>query len=264
MSSRFAAFALALVFAVFGLSDPLHAQGVTGQLGGTVTDSTGAVLPGVTVVAKNVNTNATRETLTGARGEFLFPDLLAGTFDLTASLEGFKTYEQKGIVVNSTDRVQLRAISLDVGGLTETISVQAEAVQVQTTSGARQSLVTRQNFEDIALKGRDFAGMLKVLPGVIDTSVRERSRLGEHERHHHQRAGELQLHLRRRDEQGHGAEPRELLRAGARFDRGSPGAVLELQRRVRPQLGCDDQRHHPQRYAATSTAAPRSTSATTR
>jgi hypothetical protein len=171
--SRFAVIAFALALAVFGLSGPLRAQGVTGQLAGTVTDATGGVLPGVTIVVKNVNTQATRETRTGARGEFLFPDLLGGTFDLTASLEGFKTFEQKGVVVASTDRIQLRAISLEVGGLTETVSVQAEAVQVQTTSGARQSLVTRETFDDIALKGRDFAGLLKTLPGVIDTAPRD-------------------------------------------------------------------------------------------
>ena len=73
----------------------------------------------------------------------------------------------------STERVRLRAIALDVGGMTETVSVQAEAVQVQTTNGARSGLITRENIEDIALKGRDFAGLLKLLPGVIDTRNRE-------------------------------------------------------------------------------------------
>jgi len=173
MSSRLAGAALVVALVALAIPGLVQAQGVTGQLAGTITDATGGVLPGVTVVVKNVNTNDTRETLTNARGEFLIPDLLAGTFDLSASLAGFKSYEQKGIVVNSTDRVQLRVIALEVGGVTETVSVQAEAVQVQTTSGARQSLVTRQNFEDIALKGRDFADMLKVLPGVVDTRVRD-------------------------------------------------------------------------------------------
>ena len=56
----------------------------------------------------------------------MFPDLLAGTFDLNVSLQGFKTYEQKGIVLGATERVALRAIALDVGGLSETISVQAD------------------------------------------------------------------------------------------------------------------------------------------
>ena len=73
-------------------------------------------------------------------------------------MQGFKTYEQKGIELASTERVALRTIALDVGGVAETVTVAAEAVQVQTTSGARSGLITRDNIEDIALKGRDFAG----------------------------------------------------------------------------------------------------------
>ena len=173
MSHRFAGIALALALVMIGLPSPLQAQGLTGQISGTVTDSTGAVLPGVTVVVKNVGTNLTRETVTGADGAFQFPDLLAGTFDLTATMQGFKTFEQKGIVLGATERVRLRAIALAVGGLTETVVVTGESPVVQTTSGARSELITRDNLEDIALKGRDPAGMLKLLPGVIDTRNRE-------------------------------------------------------------------------------------------
>jgi hypothetical protein len=165
------AFALAIV--TLGLPHRLAAQGLTGHISGTVTDGSGAELPGVAVTIKNIGTGLTRETVTGADGAFVFPDLLAGTFDLTATMQGFKTYEQKGITLASTERLGLRPIALDVGGVTETISVQAESVQVQTTNGARSGLITRENLEDIALKGRDFAGMLRLLPGVIDTRNRE-------------------------------------------------------------------------------------------
>ena len=174
MSDRFAGIALALAIVVaIGIPGPLQAQGLTGQISGTITDESGAVLPGVTVIIKNVGTALTREAVTGPDGAFQFPDLLAGTFDLTVTMQGFKTYEQKGIALASTDRLRLRAIALAIGGLTETVTVQAEAVQVQTSNGARSSLITRDNLEDIALKGRDFAGMLKLLPGVIDTRNRE-------------------------------------------------------------------------------------------
>ncbi len=151
----------------------VRAQGLTAQISGIVTDASGGVLPGATVVVKNAGTGMTRETVTGADGTFLFPDLLAGTFDLTVSMQGFKTYEEKGIRLASTERLGLRPIALAVGGVSETITVQSEAVQVQTTNGARSGLITRENIEDIALKGRDFAGMLKLLPGVIDTRNRE-------------------------------------------------------------------------------------------
>ena len=57
----------------------------------------------------------------------MFPDLLASTYDVTVTMEGFKTYEQTGIVLGATERVALRPIALDVGGVTETVSVRAES-----------------------------------------------------------------------------------------------------------------------------------------
>ncbi len=132
MRNRFASVALALAIAVLGIPGLLQAQGLTGQISGTVTDTTGGVLPGVTVIIRNVGTGLTRETVTGTDGAFVFPDLLAGTFDLTVTMQGFKTYEQKGIELGATERVGLRTIALDVGGVSETVTVQSEAVQVQT------------------------------------------------------------------------------------------------------------------------------------
>jgi hypothetical protein len=172
LSSRIV-LAVAMLVALGGSVDTLRAQGLTGQISGTVTDSGGGVLPGATVTVKNAGTNQTRETVTGVDGAFLFPDLLAGKYDVTVAVSGFKTYEQKGINLASTERVALRTIALEVGGLAETVTVQAESVQVQTTTAARSGLITRENIDDIALKGRDFAGMLKLLPGVIDTTNRE-------------------------------------------------------------------------------------------
>jgi len=165
--------AFALIAAVLGAASSAVAQGLTGQISGVVTDSGGGVLPGATVAIKNAGTNLTRETVTGPDGSFVFPDLLAGKYDLSVTMSGFKAYEQKGVALASTERVALRAISLEVGGVTELVTVQAEAVQVQTSTAARSGMITRDNIEDIALKGRDVAGMLKLLPGVIDTANRE-------------------------------------------------------------------------------------------
>jgi hypothetical protein len=165
--------AVALLTPLSGAMAYVEAQGLTGQISGTVTDSTGGVLPGATVTIKNIGTNATRETVTGPDGTFVFPDVLAGTFDLTVSVEGFKTYEQKNIVLTSTERVALRTIALAVGGLSEVVTVQSEAVQIQTTTGERSATITAAQIEDIGLRGRDFMGVLKTLPGVIDTSARD-------------------------------------------------------------------------------------------
>jgi hypothetical protein len=165
---------LAIVMLLSGaLATSVLAQGLTGQISGTVTDSGGGVMPGATVSIKNAGTNQARETITGADGAFQFPDLLAGTYDITVSVQGFKTYEQKGIVLGATERVALRQITLEVGQLQETVTVTSEASLVQTTNAARSALVDREQIEDIAVKGRDFASYLKLLPGVVDTSARE-------------------------------------------------------------------------------------------
>jgi hypothetical protein len=164
--------AVALLTAT-GTLTSVHAQGLTGQISGVVTDSGGGVLPGATVTITNQGTNLVRETVTSATGAYVFPDLLAGTYTIKVSLEGFKTFEQQGVRLGATERLALRTIPLEVGNLTEQITVQAEAPLVQTTTAARSGLVDREKIEDISLKGRDFAGYLKLLPGVIDTSSRE-------------------------------------------------------------------------------------------
>jgi len=149
------------------------AQGLTGQLSGTVLDTGGGVMPGVTVTVKNAGTNQLREAVTNPNGAFVFPDLLAGTYDILVRMDGFKSYEEHGIRLSATERVALKPIHLEVGGLTETVAVQAEALKVQTTTGERSALITQRQIEDTGLKGRDFMGVLKTLPGVVDTSGRD-------------------------------------------------------------------------------------------
>jgi Carboxypeptidase regulatory-like domain len=161
------------VLLLTGTAPTASAQGLTGQISGTVVDAGGAIVPGVTISIKNEGTATMRDTVTGSDGTFLFPDLLAGTYDLKAELKGFKTHEQKGIVLSATEHVALRTITLAVGALEETVMVSSAAPLVQTSTGARSGVIERQTMDDIALKGRDFAGYLKLLPGVIDTGNRE-------------------------------------------------------------------------------------------
>jgi hypothetical protein len=165
--------ATTLLAALCANVDNLNAQGLTGQISGTITDTGGGVIPGVTVTITNTGTKATREAVTDTDGRFVFTDLLRGTYDLKATLAGFKTNEQTGIVLSSTERVTLRAISLEVGGVAETVTVQSETIKVQTLTGERSATITATQMEAIGLRGRDFMGSLKTLPGVIDTSARD-------------------------------------------------------------------------------------------
>jgi hypothetical protein len=149
------------------------AQGLTGQISGTITDAAGAVIPGATIVLVNAGTEAGHETVSDPRGNFVFPDLLAGSYNLKVSMSGFKTYEQTGIELSANERVALHQVVLEIGRLEEMVQVQAEAALVQTRSSERSGLITPEQLENIALKGRDYLGMVRLLPGVVDTANRE-------------------------------------------------------------------------------------------
>ena len=134
---------------------PILAQGVTAQVSGVVVDATDSVVPGVTVTITNADTNWSRELVTEVGGRFLFVDVLAGTYVVSAAREGFRTVERTDVAVGSTDRVELPALVLNAGGVYDTITVTGEADLVQTTTGARSARITRDHLDDIALKGRD-------------------------------------------------------------------------------------------------------------
>ena len=151
----------------------LHAQGLTGQISGAVVDASRSVLPGANVTVQNANTQVKREVVSDENGQFVVTDLLAGTYDITVSLSGFKTSQQTGVVLSANERLALRAVVLEVGQLTETVAVVAEAARVQTQSGERSGVITQEQLKDISLKGRDYMGMLRLLPGVVDTQNRE-------------------------------------------------------------------------------------------
>jgi hypothetical protein len=162
-----------LLWATLFSAAPTRAQGVTAQVSGVVVDAGGGVVPGVRVTITNADTRWRRDAMTGAEGRFVFVDVLAGTYGLSAALDGFKTVERKDVAVGSTDRVELPALVLEAGGVHETITVAGEADLVQTTTGARSARISQPNLDDIALKGRDALGLLKLMPGVVDSNARE-------------------------------------------------------------------------------------------
>jgi hypothetical protein len=150
----------------------LCGQGLTGQIAGTVTDPAGSGVPGATVTVVSVETATTREITTNASGDFAIPQLLRGTYRITVTAKGFKKYEQQDVQVTANDRVTLPVIKLDIGDITQTVSVTAEATRIQTQSAERMGLIDSTQTENIPLKGRDYLGLVKLLPGVVDTQNR--------------------------------------------------------------------------------------------
>ena len=158
---------------IAGVASTAAGQGTTGQIGGSVVDQQGAAVPGASVSVRNADTQTVRDVVTSPDGTFVIANVIAGAYEIKVSLSGFKTYTQPGIRVSATERVSLAPIILQVGGMTEQVSVEASAVRVQTQSGERSSTITAEQLESIGLKGRDYLGMLQLLPGVEDTRNRE-------------------------------------------------------------------------------------------
>ena len=134
------------VLGVFGsVPRSADAQGLTGQISGSVTDDTGGALAGATVKVKNTATQAQQEVKTDARGAFVVPNLLPGTYDITISAPRFKTFEQKGVVLSATQRVGLKTIALAMGQVSDVVTVVAEAGRDGSNqSGERSANVTSE------------------------------------------------------------------------------------------------------------------------
>jgi hypothetical protein len=140
----------------------------TAQINGTVTDSSGAVLPGVTIVATQTETGARREVVSDASGAYSLLNLPLGPYRLEASLEGFRTYAQTGIVlqVNSNPVIPL---TLQLGSLQETVSVEASAPLVETRNPAIGSVVDNEQVEALPLEGRNATSLIVLGGAAADT-----------------------------------------------------------------------------------------------
>jgi hypothetical protein len=161
---RRAVYALAFVLAV---TLPAAAQEQTGSITGTVKDSSGAVLPGVTVEAMSLTTGAVAATATSdANGVFRFNNLRPGKYDVTGRLQGFTPAQVKSIDLR-LGQILTADLALSVGGVTETVSVTAESPLIDTKQGARQTSIKD---EQIALlpKGRDYTSLVTQVAGAND------------------------------------------------------------------------------------------------
>ena len=142
------------------------AQTTTGTILGEVKDSTGGTLPGVTVTAVNQANGLTREAVTDQLGGYRFAAMPPGLYTVTAALAGFKeaTRADLRLAINS----QVSApFTLEVGGLSETITVTEQAPLVNTTENVVRTLVDTQQIASLPLKSRDFLDLTLLAPGVV-------------------------------------------------------------------------------------------------
>lgn len=147
-----------------------YSQNVNGTITGTVKDSAGAVIPGAEIALTNEGTKAIENLLTNQVGIFVFPSVLPGSYTLTVKMTGFRTYQMQNLNIVTNEKRTVGDITLELGAIEEIVQVTAAVTPVQTSSSERVGLVSGDQILNVAIKGRDFIGLLSTLPGVIDTN----------------------------------------------------------------------------------------------
>jgi hypothetical protein len=142
------------------------AQNTTGLLTGAVSDPSGAVIPGATVLLRNQQSGDERRTITNNDGFFSISGVQVGDYTVTITAQGFEKYKQTDIHFDAGDTRNLASINLKVGASTETVTVEATGEQLTPVDSGEKSIVIGQKqLQDIAIVGQNAAEFIKILPG---------------------------------------------------------------------------------------------------
>ncbi len=154
--------------AVFALSvcipGRLSAQGF-GSINGTVTDASGAVVPGAKITAIQASTGISSETTSGSQGNFVFPILAPSNYTISAKAPGFESYTEKSVLLRADNAVTVN-IALKPGATTETVTVSADTAQVDVTTGTLQQVISGSQINDLPLNGRNAAALTEAVAGI--------------------------------------------------------------------------------------------------
>jgi hypothetical protein len=161
-----AGLSLAALMAAALLSASANAQVLYGSMVGNVVDNNGAAVPSATVRITNKATNQSRETVTGSEGTYNFSTVQTGFYDISVSKNGFKTFTRSNVEV-TLNNITRSDISLEVGQVSETVSVTADAVLLQTDRAEVRSELTSQTLLNLPIPpGRNYQQLLRALPGI--------------------------------------------------------------------------------------------------
>jgi len=153
------------VAAVVLLSAIVAWAGITGSISGTVTDPSGAVMPGVTVTVTSMSTNVQSTTVTDTKGFYSFPALNVDKYNVAVSQTGFKNFLESGVQMNANSAI-LIDIKLQVGQVSNTITVKSDTLQVETQSTQMGDVIEGSTITSVPLNGRSYIDLLALQPGV--------------------------------------------------------------------------------------------------
>ena len=162
--------ALAAMLIAAGIP-PAAGQLTTGTLSGSVRDGQSAVIVGAnaSLISEEKGTRLPSVT-SSASGELVIPNIPPGVYTLAVSFKGFKTLKRTGIAVSAGDQSGLGVLTLEVGAVTENITVTADSAQLQTQSAERSFTITPSSVQNLPIGNRSFTALASLAPGVSGTS----------------------------------------------------------------------------------------------
>ncbi len=161
----FGALVFGLLLAFFALPNPVKGQGANSTLLGTVTDVSGAVVPNASVQVTNVATGVGQTVKTDSQGRYTVVDLIPGSYNVQVSAAGFQTLLRSGITLTVGSQTVVD-VALSPGQQQQTVTVQAEASQVDVVSSTLSSVVEQKQISDLPLNGRNFTDLIALAPGI--------------------------------------------------------------------------------------------------
>src|SRR5216683_3284728 len=164
---RFVLSIVILLSSLFALARVSPAQTEVASVSGTIVDRSGGLVPGVEVVVLNTDTNEKYATKTNNAGVYNVPSVKPGHYRILVTKPGFKQIDLRDVTLNVQDSVN-RNFTLDLGGVSETVIVNAgDSLNINTTDATVSTVVDRQFAENLPMNGRSFQTLIQLTPGVV-------------------------------------------------------------------------------------------------
>jgi hypothetical protein len=169
MSRRYLRLSFFIALVSLALCGSAWAQS-SGSIGGTVTDTSGAVVPGAQVTVTNTATTVKTAAVSNSSGIYLANGLPVGTYKVSVQAKGFKTEAKNDVVLNVDDQLQVNVV-MAVGNVNEVVNVEASQVQVELTNATQSTTINGTQIRELALVTRNYAQLVALMPGVSSASV---------------------------------------------------------------------------------------------
>ena len=181
----------AMIFLI-GASMAVAQESTGGTILGTVKDPSGQVVAGASLTAHNLETGQTRTVTTAEDGSYRLPSLPIGGYTVQAGHDGFSTEVRTGLTL-TVGQIAVVNFTLQIGSVSQTVSVTGEAPIIDTTSGSLSDLVDEQKVADLPLNGRNFVDLMFLQPGIANQTQQGRGRRADRDLVQQQRrAGPVQ------------------------------------------------------------------------